>query len=191
MAKPTRKPGGRPLPADGSAGPTVVPVIPSVADTGDVEWGTRVVSAGFAVDLDATILVDRMSAAHLRHTREAILTGQRPDGGGEQTPLSARALAAPDRQSDNRGYRSGELADGLRRTAIESNGREASCKVSPPPSRNAYVGKERKQGRELLTLRGAAGAAVEAAAREAVAEMVSGDEVAKNRGEVAAKDVEK
>lgn len=191
MAKPTRKPGGRPLPADGSAGPTVVPVIPTVADTGDVEWGTRCVSAGFAIDLDAGILVDRMSAALLQHTREAILEGQRPDGGGEQTALSARALAAPDRQSDNRGYRTGELADGLRRTAIESNGREASCRVLPPVSRNAYVARERKLGRELLTIRGAAGAVVEAAAREAVAEMVSGDEVAKNRGEVAAKDVEK
>lgn len=182
----------RKLPADGS-GPTTSTVVVPAVDTGDdgLEWGTRCVSAGFAVDFGAEILVDRMSQALLAHTRTAILEGQRPDGGGEQTPLSARALAAPDRQSDNRGYRSGELADGLRRTAIESNGREASCKVSPPPSRNAYVGKERKQGRELLTLRGAAGAAVEAAAREAVAEMVSGDEVAKNRGEVAAKDVEK
>lgn len=190
MAKPTRKPGGRPLPADGSAGPTVVPVIPSVADTGDVEWGTRCVSAGFAVDLDAGVLLDRMSQALLAHTRTAILEGQRPDGGGAQAPLTARALAAPDRQSDNRGYRSGELADGLRRTAIESNGREASCKVSPPPSRNAYVGKERKNGRELLTIRGAAGAAVEAAAREAVAEMMTGDELAKNRNEVVAKDTQ-
>lgn len=166
-------------------------VVPAVDTSGDFEWGTKVVSAGFAVDLDAGVLVDRMSQALLRHTRGAIIAGERPDGGGEQAPLSARALAAPDRQSDNRGYRSGELADGLRRTAIESTGREASCKVSPPPSRNAYVGKERKNGRLLVTIRGAAGAAVEAAAREAVAEMVSGDEVAKSRGEVAAKDADK
>ena len=58
-------------------------------------------------------------------------------------------------------------------------------------ARNAYLAGERRRGRELLTLRGAAGEAVAAAARAAVAEMVSGDEVAKNRGEVAAKDVEK
>ena len=181
----------RKLPADGSGPTTSTVVVPAVDTDGDFEWGTRVMSAGFAVDLDAGILVDRMSQALLAHTRTAILEGQRPDGGGEQAPLSARALAAPDRQSDNRGYRSGELADGLRRTAIESNGREASCKVSPPPSRNAYVGKERKNGRELLTLRGAAGEAVAAAARAAVAEMLSGDPVPKDRGEVAAKDVEK
>ena len=182
----------RKLPADGS-GPTTSTVVVPAVDTGDdgLEWGTRCVSAGFAIDLDAAILVDRMSAAHLAHTRTAILEGQRPDGGGEQAPLSARALAAPDRQSDHRAYKSGELADGLRRTAIESNGREASCRVLPPVSRNAYVGRERKLGRELLSVRGAAGAVVEAAARAAVAEMVSGDEVAKNRGEVAAKDVEK
>lgn len=183
---------GAKLPADGSAGPTVIPVVDAVSSGEvDLEWGVRVVSAGLAVDLDAAILVDRMSQAHLAHTRAAILEGQRPDGGGEQAPLSARALAAPDRQSDHRAYKSGELADGLRRTAIESNGREASCRVLPPVSRNAYVGRERKLGRELLTVRGAAGAAVEAAAREAAAEMMSGHEVSKSRGEVAAKDADK
>lgn len=159
--------------------------------SGDLEWGTRVVSAGFAVDLDAAILVDRMSRAHLVHTRAAILTGQRPDGGGAQAELGVQAASVPDRQSPFRGYRTGELADGLRRSAIESNGREASCKVLPPVSRNTYVGKERRQGRELLTLRGAAGQVVEAAARAAVAEMVSGLEVERKAGEVDAKDAER
>lgn len=188
----SRKPSGRPLPADGSGDPTVIPVVPAV-DTGEggVEWGVRTVSAGFALDLDAAILVDRMSAALLRHTRESILAGQRPDGGGPQDELSARALANPDRQSPHRGYASGTLADELYRTPIESTGREASCRVLPPRSRNPYVGRERKNGRELLTLRGAAGAVVEAAAREAVAEMLTGREVDKSRGELAAKDVDK
>ena len=95
---------GAKLPADGSAGPTVIPVVDAVSSGEvDLEWGVRVVSAGLAVDLDAAILVDRMSAAHLKHTRAAIIAGERPDGGGEQAPLSARALAAPNRQSDNRG----------------------------------------------------------------------------------------
>jgi len=186
-----KNPRGRPVPADGSGGPTVAIVVPAVDTSGDFEWGTKVVSAGFAVDLDAGVLVDRMSQALLRHTRGAIIAGERPDGGGEQAPLSARALAAPDRQSDNRGYRSGELADDLFRTPIESTGQEASCRILPPRSRNAYVGRERKLGRELLTVRGAAGAAVEAAAREAAAEMMSGHEVSKSRGEVAAKDADK
>lgn len=186
-----KNPRGRPVPADGSGGPTVAVVVPAVDTSGDFEWGTKVVSAGFAVDLDAGVLVDRMSQAHLAHTRAAILEGQRPDGGGAQAELSQRALAADGRQSDHRAYKSGELADGLRRTPIESNGREASCKILPPTSRTVYVARERKLGRELLTIRGAAGAAVEAAAREAAAEMMSGHEVSKSRGEVAAKDADK
>lgn len=182
---------GTKLPADGSAGPTVIPVVDAISSGEvDLEWGVRVVSAGLAVDLDAGILVDRMSAAHLKHTRAAIIAGERPDGGGPQDPLKPRTLATGERQSDHRGYKSGLLADELFRTPIESTGQEASCRILPPRSRNAYVGKERKLGRELLTVRGAAGAAVEAAAREAAAEMMSGNEVSKNRGEVAAKDAE-
>ena len=75
------------------------------------------------------------------------------------------------------------LADELHRSAIKSDGRTASCTVAPPPSRNAYLAGERRRGRELLTLRGAAGEAVAAAARAAVAEMLSGDPVPKDRGD--------
>jgi len=183
---------GAKLPADGSAGPTVIPVVDAVSSGEvDLEWGVRVVSAGLAVDLDAAILVDRMSSAHLRHTRAAILAGERPDGGGPQDPLKPRTLAAGERQSDHRGYKSGLLADELFRTAVESTGQEASCRILPPRSRHTYIGRERKLGRELLTTRGAAGAAVEAAAREAAAEMMSGNEVAKNRGSTTAEDAGK
>lgn len=182
---------GAKLPADGSAGPTVIPVVDAISSGEvDLEWGVCVVSAGLAVDLDAGILVDRMSAAHLKHTRAAILAGERPDGGGPQDPLKPRTLAAGERQSDHRGYKSGLLADELFRTPIESTGQEASCRILPPQSRRPYVGKERKNGRELITIRGAAGAAVEAAAREAAADMTSGNTVAKNSGDLAAKDAE-
>lgn len=166
-------------------------VVPASNAVDGVEWGGRTIAAGFSVDLDAATIVDRMSEALLRHLRESLLTGERPDGAGEQAPLSARAAAIPGRQSQFRGYRTGVLADELHRSAIKSDGRTASCTVAPPPSRNAYLAGERRRGRALLTLKGAAGEAVAAAARAAVAEMVSGDEVAKNRGEVAAKDVEK
>lgn len=179
---------GSPLAADGSAGPTTVVVVPAAAAAGDSEWGASVVSTGFAVDLDAGILVDAMSRALLAHTRTAILEGQRPDGGGPQAELSQRALAAEGRQSEHRGYKSGELADGLRRTAIESNGREASCKIYPPTSRTAYVAKERKRGIVLLTGAGAAGAAAAEAARAAVGAMMSGASVEHDRSETVAKD---
>lgn len=181
--------GGRFIPADGSGPPTSVVVLPQVdaGNDGD-EWGARIVSAGFAVDLDAAILVDAMSRAHLAHTRTAIMSGQRPDGGGPQKALSERALSDPDRDSPHRGFKSGELADGLRRTAIESNGREASCKVLPPTTRNAYVGGEAKRGVELLTLRGAAGVAVQQAATAVTDQMLEGRALDKQHTEVAAKD---
>ena len=162
-------------------------VIPASNAVDGVEWGGRTIAAGFNIDLEPTILVDRMSEALLRHLRESLLTGERPDGGGEQAPLSARAAAIPGRQSQHRGYRTGVLADELHRSAIKSDGRTASCTVAPPPSRNAYVAGERRRGRELLTLKGAAGEAVAAAARAAVAEMISGEPVEKDRAEKAAK----
>lgn len=182
--------GGRFITADGSGPPTSVVVLPKIDTGGDDEWGARVVSAGFAVDLDAAVIVDVMSQAHLVHTRDAIMSGERPDGGGPQKPLSKRALSDPNRESPNRGFHTGVLADGLRRTAIESNGREASCRVLPPTERNAYVGGEQKRGVELLTLRGAAGVAVQKAAAQAIERMMTGREQQKNRGEVAAKDAE-
>ena len=131
-----RKSSGRPLVADGSGPATATVVIPAT-DTGDdgLEWGSRVVSAGFAIDLDAAILVDAMSAALLKHTRDALMSGQRPDGGGAQAPLGARALSDPDRESPHRGFNSGVLADELRRSPIVSNGQTASCRISPPSRR--------------------------------------------------------
>ena len=177
------------LPADGSAGPTVIPAV-DATDTGapSLDWGTRVITAGLAIDLDAAILVEAMADAHLRHTRTAILAGERPDGGGPQDPLRARTLADPDRQSPHRGYKTGTLADEIYRTPIETTGNEASCRILPPRARFAYVGKERKLGRELLTVRGAAGEAVAKAAREVAAEMMTGNAIAKNGGETAAKE---
>lgn len=136
--------------------------------------GCRQVSTAWTVDLDPAVLVDAMTNAWLRHTREAILTGQRPDGGGPQKPLSARALADPDRESPHRGYKTGELADGLRRSAISSSGATATATCYPPISRNAYVGKEAKRGVNLITGAGAAGEAALRAAREVGAAMAEG-----------------
>lgn len=163
--------------------PTGVVVVPAVADP-SVEWGTRQVSAGLALDLDAAILVDAMTRAHLLHARNALATGQRPDGGGEQKPLGRRALANPDRESPHRDYATGTLADGLRRTAIKSDGQTATSRVLPPTSRTAHVAKERARGVELLTAAGAAGEAALAGARAAVAAMASGRKVIHDDDEV-------
>lgn len=153
-------------------------------------WGHRQVSAGFAVDLDAGHLVDAMTRAHLVHTRDAIMAGERPDGGGPQKPLGARASGNPDRESPHRGFNSGELADNLRRTEIKSDGTTASATVYPPTSRTAYVSTEQKRGVVFITGSGAAGAAAVAGAQQAAEVMASGRRVIGDPSEVAAKDAE-
>ncbi len=114
---------------------TTIEVLPAIDEGGSAEWGVRVVSAGFTVDLDAGHLVDAMTRASLEHHRRAILEGRRPDGGGEQKPLGRKAASDPDRESPHRGYKTGEMADGLRRTPIVSSGGEASSRILPPVSR--------------------------------------------------------
>jgi hypothetical protein len=174
----------------GPACPEIVP--PLDVDDDENGWGIRIVSAGFAIDLRAEVLVDAMTRATLAHHRESILSGQRPDGGGPQRPLGQRALADPDRQSPHRGYKSGELADGIRRTAIKSSGggTEATSRIVGPPSRNAYLGKEAARGVVLVTGAGRAGEVATAAAAACVEAMVSGREVLNDRGETTAKETD-
>lgn len=178
------------VPADGTGPPTAIVILPEVDDPAGLEWGTRRVSAGFAIDLNAAHLVDAMSRAFLAHTREAIMQGQRPDGGGEQKALSRQALANPDRESPNRGFATGELADGIYRTAIKGDGPTASCTVNPPASRNAYVGKERARGVLLLTAAGLAGEVAANAARDTAKAMAEGSRIVTEPASVAAVDVE-
>lgn len=193
----TRGPDGRwlkaggELPADGSGPPTVIPVIPPANDPLPASgWGTRSVTAGFAIDLDAGHIVDGATRAWLQHTRDSLMSGLRPDGGGEQKPLGARASANPDRESPHRAYHTGELADGLRRTEIKSDGATASATCFPPTSRTAYVGREQRRGVVLLTGAGAAGEAAMAGARQAAELMTSGRSIVSDSGEVKAKDAE-
>lgn len=176
------------VPADGSGSPTVIVILPEVDDPAGLEWGTRTVSAGFAIDLDAGHLVNASTRAFLDHTRNAIMSGQRPDGGGEQKALSRQALANPDRESPHRAFNTGELADGLYRTPIKSTGPTATSTVLPPASRNAYVGKERKRGVLLLTGNGAAGEAAANAARETAKAMTNGAKIVTDPSAVTAED---
>ncbi len=151
-------------------------------------WGHRRVAAGFAIDLDAAHIVDEMTRAWLQHTRAALMAGERPDGGGPQKPLGIRASSDPDRESPHRAFNTGELADGLRRTAIKSDGQTASATVYPPTSRTAYVGREQRRGVVLLTGDGAAGEAAMAGARQAAEVMTSGRAVISDPGETTAKE---
>lgn len=169
--------------------PATAVVVVEPRDDLDVEFGTRTVTAGLALDMDAAVIVAGMAEGWLLHTRKAVTDGVRPDGGGDQKPLGARAANAPDRLSEHRNYRTGELADGLRATAIESKGQTASCRGLPPLSRQAHVVKERARGVDLITLRGAAGKAAVDGARAAVEAMLTGREVIIDAGEKEAGDV--
>lgn len=155
-------------------------------DADDGEWGARIQTDGLTLDCDPVIILDQMTLAYLAHTRDAIMTGQKPDGSGPAKPLKERALSEPNRESDFRGFKSGELADHIKRTAIRTKGGSATSRVVPPPSRNAYVGAERKRGNEILTAKGKAGQVALDAAKAAFRAMMTGRHVERTAAEIEA-----
>ena len=175
-----RKP-NPPLPP-GSPGEIIPPSQP--ASLGPDEWGCKIGSVGFAIDLNPAIIADRMRRRSLEHHRDSLLEGVRPDGGGPQKPLGKRALAAPNRQSEHRGYNTGVLADGLKSSKIKVSGNKATCTIVPPTNRNVYVAQERRRGVDLLTLAGKSGEVAREAAREAVAVIAMGGKVPVDDSEV-------
>lgn len=177
---------GAPLRPD-SPGEGKIVVVPPMAPPTD-EWGFNIASLGLTVDLAAEIVVDAMSRAGLMHIRQSLLEGRRPDGGGAQKALGAKAAADTGRQSQFRGYKTGHLADKVRRSAIKGDTSKASCRIVPPPDRNVYVAEELKRGVVLLTADGAAGEVMRAAAREAIAAACTGREVIHEDGDVDAED---
>lgn len=187
-----RAPNGRFLP---KLGPKLAPgdpgafvLVPPRRDPADSN-GVQISSEGLCVMLDPAAIVDAMTQAHLAHTRAAIESGVRPDGRGPQRPLGTKAAADPHRESQHRDYRTGELADGLRRTPIVTDGTTATSTILPPLSRQAHVAKEKKRGVILLTSDGAAGRVARTAAQAAVEAMVSGRKVIVEPGEKEAADV--
>lgn len=189
MATRTRKPKLGPPIDPNSPPPTAVVVVPE-SNGLDVEWGTKTVTAGVAFDFDPAIMVAGMRDAWLSHVRTCLLEGTRPDGGGETKPLGARAALEPNRISEFRNVASGTLADGLRSLPLESNGQTASVRCLPPQSRQAHCVKERARGVDIMTTRGAAGAAAIAGAKAAVEAMMTGREVIHDDGEVTSKEAD-
>lgn len=179
---------GAPIKPD-AAPATAIVLIPT-RDDADVKSGTKIVTAGVAIDFDPAYIVDAMSRAHMMHTRDAIIAGERPDGQGAQRGLGPRAATA-ERISEVRNVRTGELVDGIRRTPIVSDGTVASCWVYPPLSRQAHVAREQKRGVVLLTGAGAAGKAASDAAKLCVKAMMSGRTLIADKSETTAKDADK
>lgn len=189
MATRTPKPKLGP-PIDPASPPPTATVVVEPRNDLDVVAGAKIVTAGLALDLDAAILAAAGRDGWMLHAMTALMEGQRVDGGGDQKALSTRAALVPDRMSEHRNYRSGELAWGLRSTPIVSNGQTATVRILPPLSRQAHVVKERARGVDIMTTRGAAGAAIEAAMRAAVEAMLTGRQVIHNDGETTSKEAD-
>lgn len=189
MATRTPKPKLGP-PIDPASPPPTAVVLVEPRNDLDVVAGAKIVTAGSALDFDAAILTAAGRDGWLLHAMTCTLEGTRIDGGGDQKPLGTRAALAPDRQSEHRNYRSGELALGFRSTPVLSNGQTASVRILPALSRQAHVVKERSRGIDIMTTRGAAGAAIEAAMRAAVEAMLTGRTVIHNDGETTSKEVD-
>jgi hypothetical protein len=163
-------------------------LVPPRHDPAD-ENGVQVSTEGLSMLLDPAVIVAAMREAHMSHTRAAIEEGKRPDGKGPQRPLGTRAAADPERKSDVRNVRTGELVEGLRASPIKSDGVTASSTLLPPKSRQAHVAREAKRGVILLTTEGAAGRAARAGAQDAVAAMLTGRQVIVDTGAKESADV--
>lgn len=182
----TRRRGGQPIRAGEESADSGVVLIPQTneqpAESVDgVKFGTSVVAAGFVVDLRADHIVALMSGVLLAHHHDAIRDGRRPEGGA-QRPLSEGRKNDPGRESQNRGYKTGRLAEGLRRTKITGSTASAKARILPPTDRNVFLAEEAKRGVHYLSAEGEAGEAAAAAAHGAVSDLASGRKVNVDRG---------
>lgn len=138
------------------------------------------------IDFDARALVDVGRRAILAELREQIMDGIAPDG-SPQPPLSRRAALQP-RESQHRGFKTGELADGLRATPIKGDADAASSKILPPTNRNVVLAKELERGHTYLEMGPRTEAAAMRAIEEAMDAMLDGRKVEAEQGEPLAKD---
>lgn len=106
------------------------------------------------LDLDARGLVDTIATALLLDHRQTLMAGLRPDQGGAQKPIGARARARKGRLSPFRGFASGYTADELRRTKLVGSATAAETSVTVPPARNAFALEEAARGVSYLSTGG-------------------------------------
>ena len=98
-----------------------------------------------------------MSHALLIYWRNTILSGTKPDGSGDQVPLSQATIAqtgAGGRLTGYRGAATGTMADNLRRSAITGTTTRAKCTISTPTNRNAFVAQQQAKGIRFIKLGG-------------------------------------
>lgn len=112
--------------------------------------------SNWSFSLDAGLLVDAISVALLVFYRQGIMSGEKPDGTGSQLELPEKVAEQKGRKSKFRGYRTGFLADNLRRGRITGSTTKATARILPPTSRNVYIAGEAKRGVSFFSVQGAA-----------------------------------
>ena len=179
----TRRARLRPGEQSADAGVVLVPerADPEPDAVDGVKIGAQVVAAGFTLDVRADFLVDAIAQTLLVHHHKAITTSQKPEG-GPQRPLSEGRRNDSDRAGPFRGYKSGHLAEDLRRGKITGTTAKATTRVLPPTDRNAFLATEAKRGVHYLSTAGAAGEVAAAAATRAVEILAAGGRVIVDRG---------
>lgn len=138
---------------------------------------TFVSGADWDFSLDAGLLVDALSSALLVHYRQSIMAGERPDGSGAQPPLTEKVAAQRDRRGKVRGFKTGVLADNIRRGKITGSTTKATARILPPTNRNVYIASEAKRGVSFFSVSGTAAVVI----AEVTDEFVRGGLVNANR----------
>lgn len=133
---------------------------------GDVKITTTFAAEALEINTSADLLVDAATHALLVYYRNAIMSGTKPDGSGPQVKLSQASAADPSRLSEYRGFKTGVLADGIRRTAITGTTTKARASILPPTNRNVFVAEEAKRGIFYLRLGGEADKVIQATVQE-------------------------
>jgi len=139
----------------------------------------------FQWNFDAGLLVEHLSASLIAYYSSTVRAGLKPDGMTAQPPLKsqARAQRAFDRgfrKSMFRGYRTGEFAANIRRTAITGSTVRASTRILAPTNRNVFIAQEAKHRIQYFGVLGKAAEVI----KEATDQFVAGGLANQNREDV-------
>lgn len=113
------------------------------------------VAQAFTINVTSDTIVDVASHALLVYWRNTILSGTKPDGSGDQVPLSQATIAqvgGGGRLTPYRGAATGSMADNLRRSAITGTTTRAKCTIQLPTNRNVFAAQQAAKGIKFIGL---------------------------------------
>lgn len=153
----------------------------------------KVEGEGLHIDTRADLLALRVTDVLLEYHRETIINGTMPESGLPKKPLAVVALYAGrnqqmppaerkklgKRKSMHRGYASGVLAAGLRRSKVGGgarSARRATARIVPPTNRNVIVAQELTQrGIDYFGVDGRAAGVIRAEIDAAIQDALGGN----------------